>query len=70
MNKQDISIISNAVIAFSTVIGVGGATYYYMAQIRGITTGSIILAEIIYLMSIVLFIYIIRDKINMKKRMK
>ena len=67
MEKEDISIICNVVIAFSTFVGVGGALAYYMKEIRNLSVGYIILTEIIYLLAMVVLIQLIRGKLKWRQ---
>ena len=48
MKKEDISVLSNVLIAISTFIGVGGTTAVYLNQFQNTSTIIIILVEIIY----------------------
>ena len=48
MKKEDISVLSNVLIAISTFIGVCGTTAVYLNQFQNTSTIIIILVEIIY----------------------
>ncbi len=59
MKKEELSVLSNVIIALSTFIGVGGATAYYMKEIQGSSLINIVLTEIIYVtLALVLIIWI------------
>jgi amino acid transporter len=64
MKKEDISVVSNAVMAFCTFIGVGGAIAYYLKEMRDLSIGYIILVVIIYILMTVILIYAIKGKMG------
>lgn len=68
MEIEEINMMSNATIALSTFIGIGGATAYYLKQIQNVSTANIIMAEIIYILITALFLYWVRN--NTKKEVK
>lgn len=60
---EKISIISTAVIAFSTVMGIMGAFYYNLTQLN-YGRNSIILFELLLVVTTLVFIYYVGGKIN------
>jgi len=52
MNNEEISTLSNVVIAFSTLIGVGAAIAYYLKEVIKENPPFIILIEIEYFLFI------------------
>lgn len=62
--KEEISLLSNVTMAFSTFVGVGGAIAYYMKEIRDSSIGYIILTEIIYLLAMIILLMSIKNKLK------
>lgn len=56
MEKEEINILANVLIAISTFIGVGGATAVYLNQYQNTSGLVIILVEIIYVILTILIL--------------
>ena len=63
-SPEKITAVSTSVIALATVVGVGGGLAYYLDRILGAELGYLVLVEIIYILIIILFVYIILPKIK------
>jgi len=63
MQSERITALSTAVIAFATVIGLMFG-FYYNLKISNVNTSIIILLELLFLTSMMLFIMTIRRKIK------
>lgn len=64
MSRDEINIVSNALIAFSTIVGVAGALGYYSSQIQNFGMAGIISLEIAYFLSVMLVILWLRRKLQ------
>ncbi|MBI4155275.1 hypothetical protein HY498_04280 [Candidatus Woesearchaeota archaeon] len=49
MEKEDIELLTKVTTSYATVIGVGGATLYYLSQIREIKGLSLLFIIIVYI---------------------
>jgi len=67
MEREEVNMLSQAMIAISTFIGIGGATAYYLRQIQEVSTSNIILVEVIYILITIFLLYWIK---NITKREK
>ena len=57
MKGEAVSVLASVIIAFSTFIGVGAASAYYMIEIKAFRITDIIMTEVIYmLMAFILLI--------------
>lgn len=68
MEREEILVLSNVVIAFATFVGIGGAFFYYMRSLDYFSTADIFLVEIVYVLIGLIVISIAKDK--MKKEGK
>jgi hypothetical protein len=64
MEKEEISVLSNIVMAFSGWVGVGSALAVYLNQLQSASTTTIILVEIIYILTTLLVINWIKGKLE------
>ena len=66
MKNQEISVLANVLIAFSTFIGVGGAIAYYVKEIQNSSIDYIILIEITYILTTAILLLGIKSKLESK----
>ena len=70
MKNQEISVLANVLIAFSTFIGVGGAIAYYVKEIQNSSIDYIILIEITYILTTAILLLGIKSKLESKWKQK
>lgn len=51
MKKEEISVLANITVAYSTFVGVAAATAYYLKQIRDFSVNGIIRVLVIYMLA-------------------
>ncbi len=64
MEKEEVNVLTNVIIAFSTFVGVGGAVAYYMKEILSKEIDFIILALMVYILTGALTLLIIKGRLK------
>jgi len=60
MEKEDIELLTKIATSYATIIGVGGATLYYMKQIREVKGFILVVVLLFYLSGLVFLIKLLR----------
>ncbi len=64
MDIKMVNTLANVVMAFSTFIGVGGATAFYMKEIKNFDVGYIIMAIVVYILLLIVVLQWIKEKLK------
>ena len=70
LGNEEINVLSNVLIAYSTFIGVCGATIYYISEIKGLSIFIAHLIVIIYILIALVLLWYIVQIIKEKKVVK